>query len=84
MDLPDIHSHAALFDSDNPEGVVPCDVQEVNGDLYVTYASQNAACHDEVAFPGFDFVDKFSPLGKLLQRLRTIVKCVLGCRTGAV
>jgi len=44
-------------------------VQEVNGNLYVAYAKQNASKHDDFDFPGLGFVDKFSPTGKLLQRL---------------
>jgi uncharacterized protein (TIGR03118 family) len=44
-------------------------VQDVNGNLYVTYAKQNATKHDDFDFPGFGFVDKFSPKGTLLQRL---------------
>ena len=67
--LPDIDGRAALIDSEIPEGFAPFNVQEINGDLYVTYARQNAAKHDDLDFPGFGFVDKFSPSGKLLQRL---------------
>jgi uncharacterized protein (TIGR03118 family) len=44
-------------------------VQDVNGNLCVTYAKQNATKHDDFDFPGFGFVEKFSPKGKLLQRL---------------
>lgn len=67
--LPDIDGHVALVDYEIPEGFAPFNVQEINGDLYVTYARQNAARHDDLDFPGFGFVDKFSPSGKLLQRL---------------
>jgi uncharacterized protein (TIGR03118 family) len=59
----------AFLDRAIPEGFAPFNVQDVNGDLYVTYAKQNATKHDDVDFPGFGFVDKFSPKGKLLQRL---------------
>jgi uncharacterized protein (TIGR03118 family) len=61
--------HEAFRDEEIPEGFAPFNVQEVNGNLYVTYAKQNAAKHDDFDFPGFGFVDKFSPQGKLLQRL---------------
>ena len=67
--LPDIDGEPAFVDRDVPAGFAPFNVQEVNGDLYVTYAKQNAAKHDDFDFPGFGFVDKFSPDGKLLQRL---------------
>ena len=69
--LPDIDGHAALVDGEIPEGFAPFNVQEINGDLYVTYARQNPAKHDDLDFPGFGFVDKFSPTGKLLQRLES-------------
>ena len=59
----------AFLDHAIPEGFAPFNVQDVNGDLYVTYAKQNATKHDDFDFPGFGFVDKFSPTGKLLQRL---------------
>jgi uncharacterized protein (TIGR03118 family) len=59
----------AFLDRAIPEGFAPFNVQDVNGNLYVTYAKQNAAKHDDFDFPGFGFVDKFSPKGKLLQRL---------------
>jgi uncharacterized protein (TIGR03118 family) len=59
----------AFLDRKIPEGFAPFNVQEVNGNLYVTYAKQNATRHDDFDFPGFGFVDKFSPNGNLLQRL---------------
>jgi uncharacterized protein (TIGR03118 family) len=59
----------AFLDRSIPEGFAPFNVQDVNGNLYVTYAKQNATKHDDIDFPGFGFVDKFSPTGKLLQRL---------------
>jgi uncharacterized protein (TIGR03118 family) len=59
----------AFLDHAIPEGFAPFNVQDVNGNLYVTYAKQNATKHDDFDFPGFGFVDKFSPTGKLLQRL---------------
>jgi uncharacterized protein (TIGR03118 family) len=63
--------HQAFRDEEIPHGFAPFNVQEVNGNLYVTYAKQNATKHDDFDFPGFGFVDKFSPKGKLLQRLKT-------------
>jgi uncharacterized protein (TIGR03118 family) len=59
----------AFMDHEIPDGFAPFNVQEVNGSLYVTYAKQNANKHDDFDFPGLGFVDKFSPTGKLLQRL---------------
>jgi uncharacterized protein (TIGR03118 family) len=59
-----------FHDDEIPPGFAPFNVQEVNGNLYVTYAKQNASKHDDFDFPGFGYVDKFSPKGKLLQRLK--------------
>jgi uncharacterized protein (TIGR03118 family) len=69
--LPDIDGRPALVDREIPDGFAAFNVQEINGDLYVTYARQNAAKHDDFDFPGFGLVDKFSPSGKLLQRLES-------------
>jgi uncharacterized protein (TIGR03118 family) len=60
---------AAFRDDNIPQGFAPFNVQEVKGNLYVTYAQQNASKHDDFDFPGFGYVDKFSPQGQLLQRL---------------
>jgi len=60
----------AFRDEEIPDGFAPFNVQEVNGNLYVTYAKQNASKHDDFDFPGFGYVDKYSPKGKLLQRLK--------------
>ena len=59
----------AFRDREIPRGFAPFNVQEVGGNLYVTYAKQNSKRHDDFDFPGFGFVDKFSPDGELLQRL---------------
>jgi hypothetical protein len=56
-------------DSLIPTGFAPFDVQNIGGDLYVTYALQDAAKHDDVAGPHNGFVDVFDPNGNLLQRL---------------
>ncbi len=59
----------AFTDREIPSGYAPFNVQAINGDLYVTYAKQNASKHDDADFPGRGFVDKFSAKGKLLRRL---------------
>src|SRR6516164_2552815 len=56
-----------------PAGAVgwgPFGIANINGDLYVTFAAQNAAQHDDVAGPGNGFVDVFTPEG-VLTRLIT-------------
>jgi uncharacterized protein (TIGR03118 family) len=56
-------------DSSVAPGYAPFNVQTFNGDLYVTFALQDAAKHDDVAGPGHGYVDVFSPEGTLLKRL---------------
>ena len=46
-----------------PSGYAPFNVQNLNGSLYVSYALQDAARHDEVAGAGLGYVDKFSLSG---------------------
>jgi uncharacterized protein (TIGR03118 family) len=51
-----------------PAGFAPFGIQNINGDLFVTYAKQNGQKHDDVAGPGNGFVDVFDTDGHLLQR----------------
>jgi uncharacterized protein (TIGR03118 family) len=60
----------AFVDPFIPPGFAAFNVQAINGNLYVTYAKQDASRHDDFDFPGFGFVDVFSPTGRLLQRLQ--------------
>lgn len=53
----------AFNDPNLPNGYAPFDIQLLNGKLYVTYAKQNAAKHDDVAGPGNGFEDVFNPDG---------------------
>jgi uncharacterized protein (TIGR03118 family) len=66
----DRDNDGAFQDHEIPRGFAPFNVQAVNGSLYVTYAKQNSEKHDDFDAPGLGFVDKFSPTGKLLQRLQ--------------
>jgi uncharacterized protein (TIGR03118 family) len=52
-----------------PTGYAPFDVQELNGDLFVTFALQDSAKHDDVAGAGHGFVDEFDLNGNLVTRL---------------
>ncbi|MBV8576801.1 MAG: TIGR03118 family protein [Acetobacteraceae bacterium] len=54
-----------------PAGFAPFGIQNINGDLFVTYAKQNTAKHDDVAGPGNGFVDVFDTDGHLLRRFAT-------------
>jgi uncharacterized protein (TIGR03118 family) len=51
-----------------PNGFAPFGIQNINGDLFVTYAKQDADMHDDVAGPGNGFVDVFDTDGHLLRR----------------
>jgi len=51
-----------------PSGFAPFGIQNINGDLFVSYAKQNSAKHDDVAGPGNGFVDVFDTDGHLLRR----------------
>jgi uncharacterized protein (TIGR03118 family) len=51
-----------------PAGYAPFGIQNIDGSLFVTYAKQNAAKHDDVAGRGFGFVDVFDTDGHLLRR----------------
>ena len=55
-------------DSKIPAGFAPFGIENINGDLFVSYAKQNAEMHDDVAGPGNGFVDVFDTNGNLLRR----------------
>ena len=52
-------------------GYAPFGIQNIDGNLIVTYAKQNAVKHDDVSGAGHGFVDAFDTDGHLLQRLAT-------------
>lgn len=59
-----------LFRDDHlPRGYAPFNIQNIGGELYVTFAEQDEQKHDEVDGAGKGYVDVFSPLGFLLRRL---------------
>jgi uncharacterized protein (TIGR03118 family) len=65
------HFSRAAFDDDQiPHGFAPFNVQNIGGSLFVTYAKQDAAKHDDDAGPGNGFVDIYSPSGRLETRLQ--------------
>ncbi len=55
-------------DEQLPAGYAPFNVQNIGGNLYVSFAKQDAAKHDEIDGAGLGYVDVFSPKGKLLNR----------------
>jgi uncharacterized protein (TIGR03118 family) len=57
-----------FLDPSIPAGYAPFGIQNIDGDLFVTYAKQDAAKHDDVAGDGRGFVDVFDTDGHLLRR----------------
>jgi uncharacterized protein (TIGR03118 family) len=75
IDIFDTHFHkvtlsGAFHDASIPAGFAPFNVQNIGGKLYVTYAKQDAARHDDVAGAGNGFVDVYNTAGTLLSRLK--------------
>jgi uncharacterized protein (TIGR03118 family) len=56
-------------DAKLPKGYAPFGIQALSGNIFVTYAQQDAAKHDDVAGGGFGYVDEFTPDGKLVARV---------------
>jgi uncharacterized protein (TIGR03118 family) len=64
-----VSTPGAFTDPNLPKGVAPFNIQALQGNLYVTYAKQDAHKHDDVAGPGRGFVDVYDNDGRLLRRL---------------
>jgi len=60
-----------FVDPQLPAGYGPFGIAEINGQLYVTFAKQDAMRHDDVAGRGHGFVDVFSNDGAFVRRLVT-------------
>jgi uncharacterized protein (TIGR03118 family) len=58
----------AFTDANVPSGFAPFGIRNINNQLFVTYAKQNAQKHDDVAGPGNGFVDIFDLNGNLISR----------------
>jgi len=52
-----------------PKGYAPFNIQSLGSKLYVTYAQQDSARHDDVPGQGRGFLDVFDDNGNLLKRL---------------
>lgn len=59
----------AFVDKTLPVGFAPFGIQAIDGDIYVSYALQDKARHDDVAGRGLGFIDVFDPNGRLLRRV---------------
>lgn len=54
-----------FLDPNLPAGFAPFNIQVLNGTIYVTYALQDAAKHDDDPGAGRGFVDAFDTNGNL-------------------
>jgi uncharacterized protein (TIGR03118 family) len=52
-----------------PAGFAPFGIQALGGNVFVTYAKQDAAAKDDVAVAGQAYVDEFTPDGQLVARV---------------
>jgi uncharacterized protein (TIGR03118 family) len=59
----------AFTDPAIPHGFAPFGIQAIGGNIYVTYAKQDAAGEDDVAGKGLGYVNVFDPNGVLLGRV---------------
>jgi uncharacterized protein (TIGR03118 family) len=57
-----------FIDPDIPAGYAPFGIESIDGNLFVSYALQNGAKHDDVKGPGHGFIDVFDTDGHLLRR----------------
>jgi len=67
-DFAEVDLGGAFDDPNIPEGFAPFGIQNVGGNLYVTYAKQDANHEDDVAGPGNGYVDEFDTDGNLIRR----------------
>jgi uncharacterized protein (TIGR03118 family) len=56
-------------DTGLPAGYAPFGIQTLGGNIFVTFAKQDADAEDEVAGQGRGFVDEFDTSGNLLRRV---------------
>ena len=64
-----IQTPGGFLDAGLPPGYAPFGVEVIGGDIFVAYALQDGARHDDVKGPGNGFVNVFDPNGRLLRRL---------------
>ena len=57
-------------DGEIPEGFAPFNVQNIGGELFVTYAKQDQFKHDPVGCDGCGYVEIFTPQGKHIGHLQ--------------
>jgi uncharacterized protein (TIGR03118 family) len=57
-----------FVDPNIPAGFVPFGIAAINGNLYVTFAKQDSAMHDETTGAGLGYVDVFDFSGNLINQ----------------
>ena len=73
-----------FIDPNIPAGFAPFGIANLGGKLFVTYAKQDAAKHDDVAGPGNGFVDVFDTDGNFCSGSRSRdAQLAMGPRPGA-
>jgi uncharacterized protein (TIGR03118 family) len=64
-----ISTSGGFKDAKVAKGFAPFGIQALGGNIFVTYAKQDAAGKDDVAVPGQAYVDEFTPDGQLVARV---------------
>ena len=59
----------AFSDKTLPAGYAPFGIQAILGNIYVSYARQDDAKHDEIPGKGLGFVNVYDPNGNLIRRV---------------
>ncbi len=62
------HLVQTFTDDTLPVGYAPFGIANIDGQLYVTFAEQNAQRHDDVPGPGHGYVDVFNTDGTLVKQ----------------
>lgn len=72
LDAYDAHLNLTQFaDPSAPAGYAPFNVRSIGGMVFVTFAKQDAAKHDDVAGPGNGLIDLFDPQTGVFTRFAT-------------
>jgi uncharacterized protein (TIGR03118 family) len=64
-----VNAAAGFKDAKVAKGFAPFGIQALGGDIFVTYAKQDANREDDVPVPGQAYVDEFTPDGQLVARV---------------
>jgi uncharacterized protein (TIGR03118 family) len=65
---PVVLAPGTFSDPDLPPHYAPFGIANIAGELFVSYALQNSAMHDDVAGPHHGFIDEFTTDGVMVQR----------------